>query len=147
MKITHFLITFFGLSFTIGNVAYGIEQSPKFTNREIVEKSEKSAETGKKQANQRITDQTEFNQRFEAADQRFDIMYKLTFGGFCVLAMGIYGLIGFIAWDRRRAANRIKKIAREEAEQYHQDLLIIKEIIRRLGKNDPELRPMINRLN
>jgi len=49
------------------------------------------------------------NTRFDDVNTRFDDLFSLILGGFGILFAGIFGLIGYIIWDRNHALEKIKK--------------------------------------
>jgi len=64
-----------------------------------------------------------FNKRFEAMDKRFEMMQHYmdkrfeTLTNFIItLTAGIFGLIGFMMWDRRTVAQKVKEECNQEIE-------------------------------
>ncbi len=110
-----------------------VETAPRISDREIIE-SLFELKTGQKNLEKRLEDQSkninqrfdDFNQRFEDFNQRFDNMHSMMLSGFGVLAAGMFGLVGFIVWDRRTAlAPVVKRLERIE-QVLEQDLELMK---------------------
>ncbi|CAN2042927.1 putative t-SNARE coiled-coil homology domain-containing protein [Candidatus Magnetomoraceae bacterium gMMP-15] len=64
--------------------------------------------------NKRIDDlRADTNKRFQElradTDKRFDQMFNLMLWGFGILFSGIFGLIGFVVWDRKHAVEQLEK--------------------------------------
>ncbi len=79
-----------------GSYAQAVEVAPRISDREIIE-----ALTELKAGQRALAEQ--MDQRFAAVDQRFDSLEKrLEFMQNLMLALiaGIFGLIGFVVWDR-----------------------------------------------
>ena len=115
--------------------------APRITDREIIEgladlKGEIRA----------------IDQRFEAVDQRFDQMdtqFDKIWNLMLVMIAGIFGLIGFIVWDRKTALKPLEtRLDRIEAE-LHNDLEIqhqqgskitrLINALRELAQTDPKV--------
>ena len=65
-----------------------------------------------------------FNKRFEAMDKRFEMMnenfnkrFETLTNFMMTLTAGIFGLIGFMMWDRRTVVEKAKKECTKEVEQ------------------------------
>ena len=108
-QINNFYSIFIGvLIFT--QASYAVEITPRISDREIIE-SLAELKAGQKALNQRFDQQNQsinqrfehqnqsINQRFEDMDKRFDQIWNLML----VIITGIFGLIGFIVWDRKTA--------------------------------------------
>ena len=108
---------------------------------------------------QRFTDmQTSIDQRFAAVDQRLEALEKMLYfiGTLIVtLIVGVFGLIGFIIWDRRSFVvpfeHRLQQVEYQLAESNKpkvrrtakSKLLTIPESIRELARRDPEVEKFI----
>ena len=108
---------------------------------------------------QRFTDmQTSIDQRFAAVDQRLEALEKMLYfiGTLIVtLIVGVFGLIGFIIWDRRSFVvpfeHRLQQVEHQLAESnkpkarraVKSKLLTIPESIRELARRDPEVEKFI----
>ena len=107
--------------------------------------------------NQRFDDmQQGMNQRFDAVNQRFDIMEKrfVFFQNLMlVLIAGVFGLIGYIVWDRRTVfrpfEERLIKLEVElqrDLDLQHQDGSLLTRLVAALrehSKNDPKLQAIL----
>ena len=91
--------------------------------------------------NTRIDDmKNEVNTRIDdmknEVNTRFDDLFSLILWGFGILFTGIFGLIGYIIWDRTHALEKIKKEVTIINENAHIGLksFIVKEIKSQLGQ-------------
>jgi hypothetical protein len=71
--------------------------------------------------------------RFEATDKRIDILLYIM----VAMLAGIFGLIGFIFWDRKLATEPLKKL--EENDQK------ILKVLRAEAENNPNLKDILTR--
>ena len=108
---------------------------------------------------QRFADmQASIDQRFAAVDQRLEALEKMLYfiGTLIVtLIVGVFGLIGFIIWDRRSFVvpfeHRLQQVEHQLAEfnkpksrrTAKSKLLTIPESIRELARRDPEVEKFI----
>ena len=108
---------------------------------------------------QRFTDmQTSIDQRFAAVDQRLEALEEMLYfiGTLIVtLIVGVFGLIGFIIWDRRSFVvpfeHRLQQVEYQLAESNKpkarrtakSKMLTIPESIRELARRDPEVEKFI----
>ena len=108
---------------------------------------------------QRFADmQASIDQRFAAVDQRLEALEKMLYfiGTLIVtLIVGVFGLIGFIIWDRRSFVvpfeHRLQQVEHQLAESNKpksrrtakSKLLTIPESIRELARRDPEVEKFI----
>ena len=98
------------------------------------------------------------DQRFAAVDQRLDALEKMLYfiGTLIVtLIVGVFGLIGFIIWDRRSFVvpfeHRLQQVEYQLAESNKpkarrtakSKMLTIPESIRELARRDPEVEKFI----
>ncbi len=104
--------------FSFSSSIKAVEVAPKITDREIVERLTR-LEEGQKSLN-----------------KRFDDMYTLMLWGFGILFAGIYGLIGFVIYDRQKAKTVIQeevvKLTRPQSQKIEQDLDLVKQDIVRI---------------
>ena len=107
-KMKYLLIVFWLIFLPV--VAYAIEVAPRISDREIIESlSElKSGQNNlEKVMNQRFE---QVNQRFQAMEKNIDTRFQSFEKRFSFLEnlmmiaiSGIFGLIGYIVWDRKTA--------------------------------------------
>ena len=107
--------------------AEAFEETPRITDREIVERLTR-LEEGQKAISARIDDlERRIDQRFQSVDQRFDDfsirlaeLRQLMLWGFGVLFAGMFALITMVIWDRRTtlapALRRIEALEKQVAE-------------------------------
>jgi len=79
-------------------LSYAVDVAPRISDREIIE-SLIELKAGQKAINQR------FESLEKSIDQRFDFISNLML----VMLAGIFGLIGFIIWDRKTALKPLEK--------------------------------------
>ena len=106
------------------SVAYAVETAPRITDREIIE-SLVTLKAGQRSLEKRFDEQAKsVNQRFDeqakSVNQRFDSIQSLIL----VMLAGIFGLIGFIVWDRRTFLKPIEKRLDRLEESLENDLEI-----------------------
>ena len=73
---------------------------------------------------------SEMNSRFEAMDDKINKLYTLMY----FVLGGVFGLIGFVIYDRRTALTPVTRDNRK-----------LKEILYELAKTNPELREILNK--
>lgn len=146
MKIIYsFILT---LSFFLGasSAVYAVEAAPKISDREIIE-SLTYLRSEFKVVNQRFD---AVNQRFDAVDQRFESLESLVY----LVLLAIFGLIGFILWDRRTMMkpyeNRLERIEQDlqnDLELQHKQGSRITRLInalKELSKTDEKLAKILH---
>jgi len=96
--------------------AYAIDVAPRISDREIIE-SLSELKAGQKNLRQKLDHfeksnnkrfeslEKSIDKRFEGIDKRFDFIANLML----VMLAGIFGLIGFIVWDRKTALRPLEK--------------------------------------
>ena len=113
-KVKYLLITCWLIFLPV--VVYAIETAPRISDREIIE-SLTELKSGQKNLEKFM------NQRFEQVNQRFEQMEKHSdtrFQAFekrfsflenlmMIAISGIFGLIGYIVWDRKTALRPLEK--------------------------------------
>ena len=107
-KVKYLLITCWLIFLPV--VVYAIETAPRISDREIIE-SLTELKSGQKnlekfmnqrfeQVNQRFEQMEKHNDtRFQAFEKRFSFLENLMM----IAISGIFGLIGYIVWDRKTA--------------------------------------------
>ena len=101
-----------------------------------------------------------FNQRFEAVDQRFESMeagfnqrFNFLENLLMVVIAGIFGLIGYIVWDRKTALRPVEERLLKLENELHRDLEIQHEegsrltrlvkVLREMAKQDEKLASVL----
>jgi hypothetical protein len=89
--------------------------------------------------------QQQIDQRFESVDQQFDKLWTLML----VMIAGIFGLIGYIVWDRKTALRPVEQRIMALEAEFHRDLEIQHEdgsrltrlvkVLREMAKSDEKL--------
>ena len=129
--------------------AIAVETAPRISDREIIESlTELKAEQKALEArmDQRFEAfQQQIDQRFEAVDQQFDKICTLML----VMIAGIFGLIGYIVWDRKTALRPVEQRLIALESEFHRDLEIqheegsrltrLVEVLREMAKSDEKL--------
>ena len=104
--------------------AQAVEESPRLTDREIIEQLTR-LEEGQKALGQRFeTLERRVNERFDAVSREIGVMFA-----------GMFALTGFVLWDRRTAL--APAIGRVEALEKRERLL--EEVLRSYALKVPEL--------
>ena len=111
--------------------AMAVDVAPRISDREIIE-----ALTELK-VGQKVLKET-MDQRFEAVDQRFNFLENLLM----VVIAGIFGLIGYIVWDRKTALRPVEERLLKLENELHRDLEIQHEEGSRLTRLVKVLREM-----
>jgi uncharacterized membrane-anchored protein YhcB (DUF1043 family) len=115
-------------------VAVAVENAPRITDREIVERLTR-LEEGQKALNERIDDvnkrmddfRAEMNGRFEAMDKRFDTLQWML-GLFITISLVIFGFVLRMQWQMQR-----RQTVLEATLNAHKDeLAFLKNLIERL---------------
>jgi hypothetical protein len=128
---------------------HAVETAPRITDREIIESlaelkaGQKSLETTMNQRFESV------DQRFDSVDQRFDQIWSLML----VVIGGIFGLIGFIIWDRKTALkpleqrlDRIEQDLRHDLDIQHSQGSRVTRLInalRELAQKDEKLASVL----
>jgi cytochrome c-type biogenesis protein CcmH/NrfG len=176
----HIIIFLFMLTgFSTG--LHAVEVAPRISDREIIESlaelkaGQKSLQTIMnerfKVVEQRFisTDQrfmsleqrfTSIDQRFEQADKRFDQVDKRfdqIWSLMLVMLAGIFGLIGFIVWDRKTAMKPLEQRLDRIENELHHDLEIQHEqgskmtrlinALRELAQADPKVAGVLRQFS
>ncbi len=140
----------------VAPAATAVEVAPRISDREIIE-SLAELKAGQKTLEARM------DQRFEAVDQRFESMDKrmesmeASFNQrfnflenlIMVVIAGIFGLIGYIVWDRKTALRPVEERLIKLEHELHRDLEIQHEegsrltrlvkVLREMAKQDEKL--------
>ena len=122
--------------------AMAVDVAPRISDREIIE-----ALTELK-VGQKVLKET-MDQRFEAVDQRFNFLENLLM----VVIAGIFGLIGYIVWDRKTALQPVEERLLKLENELHRDLEIQHEegsrltrlvkVLREMAKQDEKLASVL----
>ena len=126
-----------------------VEVAPRISDREIIE-SLTELKAGQKALEARMDHrfeafQQQIDQRFEAVDKQFDKLWTLML----VMIAGIFGLIGYIVWDRKTALRPVEQRIMALEAEFHRDLEIQHEdgsrltrlvkVLREMAKSDEKL--------
>jgi hypothetical protein len=147
----------------VASAATAVEVAPRISDREIIE-SLAELKAGQKALEARMDQRFEaVDQRFEAVDQRFVSMDKrmesmeASFNQrfsflenlIMVVIAGIFGLIGYIVWDRKTALRPVEERLIKLEHELHRDLEIQHEdgsrltrlvkVLREMAKQDEKL--------
>ncbi len=154
----------------VAPAATAVEVAPRISDREIIESlaelkaGQKSLEARMDQRFEAVDQRFEsVDQRFESVDQRFDSMDKrmesmeASFNQrfnflenlIMVVIAGIFGLIGYIVWDRKTALRPVEERLIRLEYELHRDLEIQHEdgsrltrlvkVLREMAKQDEKL--------
>ena len=129
--------------------AASVETAPRISDREIIE-SLAELKAGQNALEQRMEQRFEsVDQRFEAMEKRFDFFQNLLL----VLIAGVFGLIGFVVWDRKTALrpieqrmDRLEGELRRDLELQHEEgsrLTRLVKVLRELAKTDEKLAAVL----
>jgi len=106
-KMKYLLITCWLIYMPV--VSYAIEVAPRISDREIIESLAelKSGQNSlEKTMNQRFQAMEKtMDTRFQSIEKRFSFLENLMM----IVIAGIFGLIGFIVWDRKTALRPLEK--------------------------------------
>jgi len=141
-------------------LANAVEVAPRISDREIIEsltelkagqkaleaRMDQRFETFQQQIDERFEAfQQQIDQRFEAVDQQLDKIWALML----VMIAGIFGLIGYIVWDRKTALRPVEQRIMALEAEFHRDLEIQHEdgsrltrlvkVLREMAKSDEKL--------
>jgi len=150
----------FFMSITLALPAFAVEVAPRISDREIIE-SLAELKAGQKAleekmdlrftaVDQRFTAmQEQMDQRFEAVDRRLDFVQQLML----VTIVGIFGLIGFIIWDRYSTLRPMDMRLRRLEENLEHDLELqspegskltrMIHVLRELAKEDRKIASIL----
>ena len=130
------------LLFAAPPLANAVEVAPRISDREIIE-SLAELKVGQKALEARM------DHRFEAVDQQFDRIWALML----VMIAGIFGLIGYIIWDRKTALRPVEQRIMALEAEFHRDLEIQHEdgsrltrlvkVLREMAKSDEKLAEVL----
>jgi hypothetical protein len=132
--------------------AMAVDVAPRISDREIIEAltelkvGQKALEAKMDQQFEAVNQRFEaVNQRFESVDQRFNFLENLLM----VVIAGIFGLIGYIVWDRKTALRPVEERLLKLENELHRDLEIQHEegsrltrlvkVLREMAKQDEKL--------
>ena len=137
-------------------LANAVEVAPRISDREIIE-SLIELKAGQKALEARMDQrfdafQQQIDQRFEAVDRRFetvDQQLDKIWALMLVMIAGIFGLIGYIVWDRKTALRPVEQRIMALEAEFHRDLEIQHEdgsrltrlvkVLREMAKSDEKL--------
>lgn len=144
-------------------LANAVEVAPRISDREIIESltelkvGQKALEARMDQRFEAIDQrfeafQQQIDQRFEAVDRRFeaiDQQLDKIWALMLVMIAGIFGLIGYIVWDRKTALRPVEQRIMALEAEFHRDLEIQHEdgsrltrlvkVLREMAKSDEKL--------
>ena len=137
-----------------------VDVAPRISDREIIE-ALTELKVGQKVLKETMDQRFEavdqrfesmevgFNQRFESVDQRFNFLENLLM----VVIAGIFGLIGYIVWDRKTALRPVEERLLKLENELHRDLEIQHEegsrltrlvkVLREMAKQDEKLASVL----
>jgi len=136
--------------------AMAVEVAPRISDREIIE-ALTELKAGQKALKENVNRRFEaVDQRFEAMDQRFESMeagfnqrFNFLENRIMVVIAGIFGLIGYIVWDRKTALRPVEERLIKLENELHRDLEIQHEegsrltrlvkVLREMAKHDEKL--------
>jgi len=136
--------------------AMAVEVAPRISDREIIE-ALTELKAGQKALKVNVNRRFEaVDQRFEAMDQRFESMeagfnqrFNFLENRIMVVIAGIFGLIGYIVWDRKTALRPVEERLIKLENELHRDLEIQHEegsrltrlvkVLREMAKHDEKL--------
>jgi len=144
-------------------LANAVEVAPRISDREIIE-SLTELKAGQKALEARMDQRFEaIDQRFEAFQQQIDQRFEAVHRRFetvdqqldkiwalmLVMIAGIFGLIGYIVWDRKTALRPVEQRIMALEAEFHRDLEIQHEdgsrltrlvkVLREMAKSDEKL--------
>jgi len=129
-----------------------VEVAPRISDREIIE-SLTELKAGQKALEARMDQRFEavdqrfetVDKRFEAVNQQFDRLWTLML----IMIAGIFGLIGYIVWDRKTALRPVEQRLIALEAELHRDLEIQHEegsrltrlvkVLQEMAKTDDKL--------
>ena len=154
--------------------AMAVDVAPRISDREIIEAltelkaGQKALEAKMDQHFEAVNQRFEavdqrfeaVNQRFEAVDQRFESMeagfnqrFNFLENLLMVVIAGIFGLIGYIVWDRKTALRPVEERLLKLENELHRDLEIQHEegsrltrlvkVLREMAKQDEKLASVL----
>ena len=118
-----------------GSVSYGVEQSPRISDREIIE-ALAELKAGQRVLNQRLD---QVDKRFEQMDKRLDQMVSLFIGIIATFAGIVVATIGFAVWDRRTALR--PALDRSDAISVREER--IERVLREYAREEPRLAQIL----
>lgn len=121
--------------------AGAVEEAPRITDREIIERLTRLDE-GQDALGQRLeTLERHVDRRLDDLEQRIDGLERLMLGGFGMVFSGMFALVGFVIWDRRSAlAPAVRGL--EEMREREQRL---EEVLRKYALRVPDLAEELRR--
>ncbi len=114
------------LVIAISNVCFSYQKASSLTDKEIIERLTR-LEEGQKAINQRLNEM----------NKRIDMLASLIY----VIIAGIFGLIGFVVWDRKSMAEQVR---RQLEESKIRDVILA---LREYGREHPEFEEVLRRFD
>ncbi len=111
------------------------QKTASLTDKEIIERLTR-LEEGQKGLNKRFDD---VNKRFDDVNKRIDMLANLMY----VIIAGIFGLIGFVVWDRKTAM----KPVREDISKVESKVDRFLAVLRALAEEDKRVAEILKRFN
>ncbi len=111
--------------------ALAVEGDLTISDREIIERLTRLEEGQKALREQMIAGQKALREQMVAGQNglqsQINSLQNLMAGGFGVIFVGIFGLFGFVIWDRRTALSPVIRKTRELEEDRDMTLKVLKE--------------------
>ena len=146
--------------------AWAVEEAPRITDREIIERLTRLEEGQKalgqrletldRHVDQRLDDLEQrvslridgleqqidgLEQQIDGLEQRIEALRQLMLGGFGMVFAGMFALVGFVIWDRRSALAPAVRGLEEMREREHR----LEEVLRKYAVRVPELAEELRR--
>ena len=154
----HIIVILFLAGISVG--VHAVEVAPRISDREIIE-SLAELKSGQKSLQMTIDERfkavdhrfSSMDDRFSSMDDRFDKIWSLML----VMLAGIFGLIGFIIWDRKTAMKPLEQRLDRIENELHHDLEIqhdqgskmtrLINALRELAQTDPKVAGVLRQFS
>jgi len=125
-----------GLVFLLGEVSptLAIEGNLTISDREIIERLTRLEEGQKALQEQMVAGQNSLQSQINGLQSQINGLQNLIVGGFGVIFVGIFGLFGFVIWDRRSAISPVVRKAKELEEREDLTIRVLKDYARKESK-------------
>ena len=125
--------------------ALAVEGNLTISDREIIERLTR-LEEGQKAVEKRISDLDKridgLQSQINGLQSQISDLHNLIVGGFGIVFVGIFGLFGFVIWDRRTAISPVVRKTRELEE--HKDLTF--RVLKAYAQKEPGLAEIMRSL-